>query len=66
MEECLAYTIPEFVVTAKVCKSKIYEDIAAGRLKAKKNGRRTVILRLEAERYLKDLPDASMGKASRR
>jgi hypothetical protein len=62
----LAYTIPEFVAAARVCKSKIYTEIAAGRLKAKKAGRRTVILRSEAERYLAALPDLTPKHSSGR
>ena len=39
----LAYSIPEFCKIAGVGKTKAYEEIAAGRLKAKKAGSRTLI-----------------------
>lgn len=36
--------------------SKLYEDIAAGRLIAHKNGRRTIIFHENLVAYLKNLP----------
>ena len=55
--DALAYKINEVCRVAKLSRSKLYEDIAAGKLKAKKNGRSTLILGEEIERYLRELPD---------
>lgn len=49
-------------------RSLVYTEIRAGRLVAHKAGRRTVILREDAERYLRGLPtvEASAPDATRR
>lgn len=39
-----------------ICKTKIYEEMRAGRIQARKSGRRTLIPAAEAERYLLSLP----------
>jgi hypothetical protein len=44
-----AYRIPEIIRRNNVSRSKIYEDIRDGKLKAKKNGKITLIT-AEAER----------------
>jgi hypothetical protein len=59
--ERLCFTIPEFVAAARVCKSKVYEEIRAGRLRAQKCGRRTLITRGEAERFIRELPSVPAG-----
>lgn len=38
-------------------RSKIYEEIRLGRLKAKKLGSRTIVLAQDAKAYLSQLPD---------
>ena len=55
--EKLAYTIDEAVGAGAGGKTKIYEAINAGTLKAKKRGKRTVILAADLARYLESLPD---------
>ena len=52
----LAYSIDEFCEKAGIGRSFVYQEIRAGRLKARKAGRRTLILRDDGERYLRDLP----------
>lgn len=59
----LTFSIPEAVAASGVSRSLIYVEIAAGRLRARKLGRRTIILREDLERYLKGLPAA--GGAAR-
>jgi hypothetical protein len=54
----LAYTIPELVSDSGVGRSKIYEEIAAGRLKVKKLGKRTLVLHGDAIAWLASLPAA--------
>jgi hypothetical protein len=50
------YSIPVFCETYDVCRSKAYEEIAAGRLKARKAGRRTIIAAEDAEDWFSQLP----------
>jgi hypothetical protein len=52
----LAYSIPDLIKLSAVGRSSIYEEIGAGRLKARKRGRRTIILREDAEQWLASLP----------
>ena len=54
----LAYTIPELVHDSGAGRSKIYEEIAAGRLKVRKLGKRTLILHDDASSWLQALPAA--------
>lgn len=53
----LAYTIDEAVEAGAGGRTKIYEAIKAGELKARKRGKRTVILAADLSRYLESLPD---------
>ena len=52
----IAYGIDEFCVVSDLGRSFVYAEIRAGKLKARKAGRRTLILHDEAERYLQSLP----------
>jgi excisionase family DNA binding protein len=53
----LALTIDEAVAAARVSRSEIYRALQRKELVAKKQGRRTLILRDELSRYLATLPD---------
>lgn len=55
--EKLAYTIPEVIAATGLGRTTIYEEIAAGRLAAKKRGGSTIILREALTAYLTALPD---------
>jgi hypothetical protein len=55
--EALAYTIPVAVKKGATSRSEIYEALKRGDLKAKKHGRRTVILHNDLMAYLAGLPD---------
>lgn len=57
----LAYSIPEFCKIAGVGKTKAYEELAAGRLKAKKVGSRPLIT--NAPEWLDGLPDYAPAAA---
>ena len=46
----------EFCKIANLGRTTLYKDIAEGRLRAVKNGRRTVILRDDAMAFLAALP----------
>jgi hypothetical protein len=50
------YSIPDFCETYDVCRSKAYQEIAAGRLKARKAGRRMIIATEDAEDWFGKLP----------
>jgi hypothetical protein len=51
-----AFSIPDFCRYAAVGRSKAYELIGEGAISTRKIGRKTVILRGEAERFLQNLP----------
>ena len=55
--EKLAYTIDEAVDEGAGSRTIIYEAIKAGTLKAKKRGKRTIILAADLIQYLEALPD---------
>ncbi|MCU7835336.1 MAG: DNA-binding protein [gamma proteobacterium symbiont of Taylorina sp.] len=45
------------VESSSIGRSKIYEDIKSKKLKAKKNGKRTLITIFDAIEYLESLPE---------
>jgi len=57
-----AYTIAQFSEAFGPGKTKIYEEINAGRLRAQKCGRRTIITAENAEAWLASLPEYSTGE----
>jgi excisionase family DNA binding protein len=59
MDEKLSLTIEEAAKLTSIGRSKLYQAISAGRLQARKFGRRTVILRSDLERFLAALPKAA-------
>ena len=52
-----AFTIREAVEAGAGSRSIIYENIKSGALKARKRGRRTVILANDLTEFLESLPD---------
>lgn len=59
----LAFHIDEARDAGAGSRSEIYEALRRGELKAKKRGRRTVILREDLAQYLATLPDYSSRAA---
>ena len=55
--EKLAYKIPEAVQVAPVGKTRLYEALNSGALKAHKQGAHTMILRDDLLAWLRSLPD---------
>ena len=53
-----AFRVPEFARRHGIGRTKAFEEIAAGRLKAKKIGSATVIPRDAEKAWLESLPDA--------
>lgn len=54
----IALTVAEAAAMASMGITKFYEEMNAGRITARKNGRRTVVLRSEIERYARNRPKA--------
>ena len=54
--EKMAYSIREAAEASDGSRTKIYEAINAGKLKAKKCGKRTIILAADLDQYLESLP----------
>jgi excisionase family DNA binding protein len=57
----LGYSIEHLAKEVDVGRSTIYNEIAAGRLIARKVGRRTVVRRSDAIRWLRSLPQLAAG-----
>ena len=51
-----AFTLDEFCARYSLSRAGAYREICARRLTAKKRGKRTVIVRAEAQRWFADLP----------
>jgi excisionase family DNA binding protein len=52
----MAFSIPAACKVAGVGRSRLYEAIASGALRARKNGAKNLILRADLERWLESLP----------
>jgi excisionase family DNA binding protein len=59
-----AFSIREFEQAFRLGRTKIYEEIKAGRLRARKVGKRTIITDEDAEEWLERLPSLSSGNSS--
>ena len=55
----IAYSISRLAKESDISRSMIYEEIAAGRLIARKIGRRTIVRRADALAWLRSLPELS-------
>ena len=64
MQPKLAYTIPEFSEASGLGRSKIYEEISAGRLKAVKCGARTLITADDGRAFIISLKAVEPGEAA--
>lgn len=54
-----AFTLDDFMAFARIGRTKTYQEISEGRLKIRKLGRKTLILRTDAEAWLNALPEAA-------
>ncbi|WP_080428843.1 helix-turn-helix domain-containing protein [Burkholderia ubonensis] len=50
------FSVKDFCVWAGIGRTAVYAEMKAGRLSARKFGRRTIIPQVEAERWLQSLP----------
>jgi excisionase family DNA binding protein len=55
-----AFTINEICQRYGVCRETVYKAIRAGRLRARKIGDKTVVLRADAEAYETNLPELKL------
>ncbi len=62
--EKLAYTIAEAVDQGAGSRTVVYELINNGTLRAKKRGKRTIILATDLDEFLQNLPDFGAGEAA--
>jgi len=51
-----AYSIPEVMCILGLCRDSVYKLIREGRLRARKIGRRTVVLETDIQAFLEELP----------
>jgi excisionase family DNA binding protein len=65
MPDPLAFTIPQAMSTAGVRKTSLYAAIKRGDLRAKKSGRRTLILRADLFAWLEQLPALELQRQPR-
>ena len=65
MPDPLAFTIPQAMSTAGIRKTSLYAAIKRGDLRAKKSGRRTLILRDDLHAWLERLPTLELKRAHR-
>lgn len=56
MQETAVYTIHDFAKAFGIGRTKLYEEINAGRLRARKAGKRTLILKTDADDWVNSLP----------
>lgn len=56
MTQFAAHTLPDFCQRYGVGRTKAYSEIKAGRLKARKNGKATIITEPDAQAWLTCLP----------
>ncbi|MHB2210682.1 helix-turn-helix transcriptional regulator [Methylobacterium sp. CM6257] len=61
MNEKLSYGVADVVKASGASRSLIYEQIKAGNLKARKLGRRTLILSADLQSWLAALPTSQAG-----
>ena len=54
----MVLNVNEVIDQLRMSRSRLYKEVRAGRLVPRKNGRRTVFLRREVERYVAGLPVA--------
>jgi hypothetical protein len=58
VEPKLAYTIADLIDGGLGSRTKLYEEIKAGRLQVRKQGARTIILPEAVKQYLAGLPES--------
>lgn len=54
-----AFTVDEFLAWARIGRTKFYQEIKEGRLRVRKLGRKTLVLKVDATDWLSSLPEQS-------
>jgi excisionase family DNA binding protein len=54
--EPIAFSIPDACEASRIGRTRVYAAIRAGELRARKNGKRTLILADDLRRWLESLP----------
>ena len=54
-----AFAVREFCLWASISRSTFYKEVKEGRLKPVKLGKKTLVLRVEAQRWLDHLPQSN-------
>jgi excisionase family DNA binding protein len=55
----LAFRIDEAVAATGISRAALYQDIAEGKLRARKRGASTLILAADLQSYLENFPEAA-------
>lgn len=63
MESKLAYSPEESAQLLGICRTKVFQEIRAGRLKARKAGKRTLLLPEALQDYTHALPEREVDAA---
>lgn len=64
VETKLAFTVPEFCSASGIGRSYLYELIKAGVIETRKAGSRTLIRKVDAEKWLDSLPKGETGRVA--
>lgn len=64
-DDALAYSIEGAIAASRLGRTKLYEAIKTGRLRARKHGRRTLILKEDLTAFLHALPERQTGGVKR-
>ena len=56
-----AFAVREFCARYGICRQTLYDEIRRGRIKAVKLGKKTMILRSDAEAWAKSLPPLDLA-----
>src|SRR5215471_7863003 len=59
-----AFAVREFCARYGICRQTFYDEVKRGRIKAKKLGKKTVILRSDAENWAASLPALNLVVAT--
>ena len=56
-----AFAVREFCARYGICRQTFYDEVKRGHIKAKKLGKKTVILRSDAEKWAASLPALNLA-----
>jgi excisionase family DNA binding protein len=57
-----AYAVREFCARYGICRQTFYDEIKRGRIRALKLGKKTIILRSDAEAWANSLPELTVDR----